>query len=382
MVHVSRQPPRILLVLDTLKVGGTERQALLLARGLARRGWAVRILCLDAETPLADGRRDHPFTVESLDRRNPLMKCMSFVSSLKEFRPDVVQSFSARPHAYCVAAKALGLRFSWVVAVREALPVFHFKSLKHLLTDFLVFRGQWGVGSFLSNSRRALAEKGVDGAVIPNLLDPAFHARTEAARDSARRALQFDSGAFVIGAVCNTTPYKGLEVLFQAASRLAADGIDVHVVLAGEERGPYGRELLKEAKKTLGGRFRFLGLRGDLASVLPAFDVLCSSATTESSSNSIAEAMACGLPCVVTDVGDSADLVGDTGWVVAPSSPERLALALQEAQRAGVGSLLARGERARKRVELLRDPERAANDHDRFYHGLIGADSPQRARFP
>lgn len=378
----DRPERRLMLVLDSLKIGGAERQALLLAQGLSRRGWAVGILCLDAETPLTDSRRDHPFTVITLDRQNPLMKCKSFISSLKEFTPDIVQSFSARPHAYSIAAKALGLRFHWVVAVREALPVFHFKALKFLLTDFMVFRGQWGVESFLSNSPRALAAKGVDGTVIPNLLDPAFHARTDTARADARRALQFDSGAFVIGAACNTTPYKGLEVLFQAVSRLAADGIDFYVVLAGEERGLYGRELLKEAKKTFGSRFRFLGLRGDLPSVFPAFDVLCSSSITESSSNSIAEAMACGLPCIVTDVGDSAALVGETGWVVPPSSPERLASALRDAQRAGAGGLLARGERARRRIELLRDPENAENAHDRFYRTLIGADSPQRARFP
>ena len=67
-----------------------------------------------------------------------------------------------------------------------------------------------------------------------------------------------------------------------------------------------------------------LGLRKDVSEVLNAFDLLVSSSVGEGFSNAIGEAMAVELPCVVTDVGDSARVVGSTGWVVDPDCHEDL----------------------------------------------------------
>ena len=71
-----------------------------------------------------------------------------------------------------------------------------------------------------------------------------------------------------------------------------------------------------------------LGLRKDVSEVLNAFDLLVSSSVGEGFSNAIGEAMAVELPCVVTDVGDSARVVGSTGWVVDPECHESLAEAM------------------------------------------------------
>jgi glycosyltransferase involved in cell wall biosynthesis len=83
--------------------------------------------------------------------------------------------------------------------------------------------------------------------------------------------------------------------------------------------------------------------------VLSALDIMVSSSISESFPNVIGEAMACGVPCVVTDVGDSATIVGATGAVIAPRSPTALADALAEmAQRlSGDGPRLHAEARAR-----------------------------------
>jgi len=84
--------------------------------------------------------------------------------------------------------------------------------------------------------------------------------------------------------------------------------------------------------------------------VMSAFDVLCSSSVAEGFSNVVGEAMACGTPCVVTDVGDSARVVAECGTVVPPSAPRALSdallslLALEPEQRRLLGT------QGRKRV--------------------------------
>lgn len=93
-------------------------------------------------------------------------------------------------------------------------------------------------------------------------------------------------------------------------------------------------DALQPLAKALGiaDRVQFTG-ELDAGAALNAFDIACSPSVTEGFSNAIAEAMACGLPCVVTDVGDSALIVGDCGIVVPPSSPTILAQAIDKAIR-------------------------------------------------
>jgi glycosyltransferase involved in cell wall biosynthesis len=93
----------------------------------------------------------------------------------------------------------------------------------------------------------------------------------------------------------------------------------------GEGNEPYKSELVSLASKlNLDVRLKWIGPRFDMPAVSNAFDIACSSSSGEGFSNTIIEAMACGVPCVVTDVGDSAAIVGATGVVVPPSSPEAL----------------------------------------------------------
>jgi glycosyltransferase involved in cell wall biosynthesis len=81
---------------------------------------------------------------------------------------------------------------------------------------------------------------------------------------------------------------------------------------------------LLASKLGLDERLQWIGSRFDMPAVCNAFDIACSSSSGEGFSNTIIEAMACGVPCVVTDVGDSAVIVGEIGVVVQPASPEAL----------------------------------------------------------
>jgi glycosyltransferase involved in cell wall biosynthesis len=120
---------------------------------------------------------------------------------------------------------------------------------------------------------------------------------------------------------------KDHATFLRAASFFARERSDVRFVCVGDGTTLY-REQLQALSRELGLAecLRWVGFRDDIAAVYNSLDLACSSSLFgEGFSNAIAEAMACGVPCVVTDVGDSAAIVGATGEVVPGGDPQALA---------------------------------------------------------
>jgi glycosyltransferase involved in cell wall biosynthesis len=116
----------------------------------------------------------------------------------------------------------------------------------------------------------------------------------------------------------------------KAAAILSKERQDVHFVCIGNGSENYKQQLHQLALElNISQRVIWTGGRSDMPAVYNALDIVCSaSAYGEGFSNVIGEAMACGIPCVVTDVGDSAWIVGDTGLVVPPQNTEALKTAM------------------------------------------------------
>lgn len=113
-----------------------------------------------------------------------------------------------------------------------------------------------------------------------------------------------------------------------------------------------------------------LGLRSDIPELMAALDVLGSS-YGEAFPNVLGEAMACGVPCPVTDVGDSAYIVGDTGRVVASGDMAALAAALQALFALPPSEKAALGVRARERVAKYSEIGKVVQQYEDFYEGLL-----------
>lgn len=187
--------------------------------------------------------------------------------------------------------------------------------------------------------------------VIPNGFDTATFVPSFAARKQLRAELGTPEQAVLIGLVARLHPVKDHRTFIEAIARVHARHEDVHGVLIGagtERTNPKIASMLLDA-----GAVEFvhcLGERTDLPMLTAALDVSCNSSVSEGFANAIGEAMACGVPCAVTDVGESARIVGDTGRVVAPSDPESLAVALDSLVSMGRRERQALGELARQRV--------------------------------
>ena len=150
--------------------------------------------------------------------------------------------------------------------------------------------------------------------------------------------------ALLIGLIGRYHPQKDHATFLRAAAILARSRPDVRFVLAGagvDSSNATLAELLRTPD--LSARVHLLGERSDMPRVNAALDIATSSSSYgEALSLAVAEAMACAVPCVVTDVGDSALLVGKTGVAVPPADAEALA--------GGWGRLISAGPEARREL--------------------------------
>ena len=104
---------------------------------------------------------------------------------------------------------------------------------------------------------------------------------------------------------------------------------------------------------------------------MAALDLLVSSSFTEAFSNVMGEAMACGVPCVMTDLGDAAQIIGKTGRVVKPGDMKMLAQSILELMQMPKQARRAFGQKARQRIRNQFEIGKVAKLHEEFYEQLL-----------
>ena len=145
----------------------------------------------------------------------------------------------------------------------------------------------------------------------------------------------------------------------------------VHIAMCGENVTTANAALTSRLVEAgIANRCHLLGRREDIPRVLAALDVFVSSSAVEGFPNAIGEAMACGVPCVVTDAGDSARLVGDTGMVVPVREPDALADGVLKMIGLGEDGRTTLGAMARRRVQDLFGIEGAARQYEELYREM------------
>lgn len=168
---------------------------------------------------------------------------------------------------------------------------------------------------------------------IPIGFDPDVFRPLAAAPQQLRAALGIARESLLVGLVARFHPVKDHGTFFAAAALLAdfARQHDLHFVLVGPRVTP-DEPALAALLQThpLAHRMHLLGPRTDIATILPGLDVCTLTSRSEAFPNILGEAMACGVRCVATDVGDCAVLMGNTGRLVGAAQPAALAAAWQE----------------------------------------------------
>jgi len=213
----------------------------------------------------------------------------------------------------------------------------------------IIYNSQTSAGQ-----HEALGYRAEKRVIIPNGFDCQALRPDEAARKAVRTELGIADDTVVIGLVARYHPMKDHAGFLRAAGAVARACPQTKFVLAGTGVSSKQSELAAAVRQNgLQDHVILLDERSDIPSLNNAFDIACSaSAWGEGFSNSIGEAMACGIPCAVTDVGDSAYLVGKTGLVAPPREPQALANAIMQLIGMGRASRWQLGTKARSRIEI------------------------------
>lgn len=208
--------------------------------------------------------------------------------------------------------------------------------------------------------------------VIPNGFDVVQFKPCSVAYPTFREALGIEEGHVLIGHAGRWCAEKDHLGFVKAAGELARRAERCRFLMVGRGIDKSNESLVQAIQSTgYADRFVLIGERHDMPKCLAAMDIFCLSSRTEGFPNVVGEAMACAVPCVVTDVGDARLIVGDTGWVVAPEDYRALANALSAAVLVPTVQRQAQGLLARARIVHEFSMERAVQRFDALYKKVV-----------
>jgi glycosyltransferase involved in cell wall biosynthesis len=296
---------------------------------------------------------------------------------LSRERPDVVQSWLY--HADLLGL--VGARMSrvpvcaWNIRTSE-MDMTRYSMVSRLVLGSLSWLSQYpDVVVVNSEAGRKLHEslgfRPRRWALIPNGFDLDRFRPDSGARERLRQQLGAPN-SFLIGLVARYDPMKDHRTFLEAAARFVERRPDTRFVLAGGEIDKDNLQLTGLIHDLgLSGSVDLLGERADIESVMAALDILSLSSTAEGFPNCVGEAMACGVPCVTTDVGDAAILVGETGRVVPIREPAALADAWSQLYDMSDEARVELGMAGRRRIEESFSLASVARQYEDLYEGLL-----------
>ncbi|MEA5571824.1 glycosyltransferase [Calothrix sp. UHCC 0171] len=338
---------KIAFLIRELSYGGAEKQLVTLAKALDVRGFDVTVLCF-----YPNGAFEKDFTgttvkivsLEKQGRWDAIAFLGRLLSQLRRIQPDVLHTYLPDSNVIAIFLKPFlpktkiiwGIRHSnWGIIQPNQKKDKQFvnwdgaqNTLLQLERKLARFADLIIVNSYAGQKYHLLKGFPAENiTVIPNGIDIDRFQINPQARLSIRKEWDILPNTILIGLVGRLAPMKDHTTFLQAAALLCQERQDLRFVCIGKEQQPDYAKQIYELTKQLGisDRVIWTGARSDMTDIYNALDIVVStSAYGEGFSNAIGEAMACGKPCIVTDVGDSAWILGNQGFVIPPGKPQAL----------------------------------------------------------
>jgi len=298
---------------------------------------------------------------------------------LRQINPDLIQGWLAHGNLVAkIASIFLPYRLSTLWNIRyTALPkgetkrtilfIIKLLSILSFLPQKIVFNSKAG-----ADDHCRMGYRSDKSCIIPNGFDTKLFSPSEKNRSCVRSELNISEEAILIGLIGRFDPLKGHSCFLKAGAMLLSRKRGIFFLLAGREVDWQNRHLKQFIEKLgMSEKVFLLGERRDVHRITAALDIAACSSVAEGFPNVIGEAMSCGIPCVVTDVGDTAWLVGDSGMVVPPRNHGALCEAWLKMIEMGSAERRILGERARKRIEDRFSIQKVVKKYEQLYEEQV-----------
>jgi len=374
---------KILHIITGLSTGGAEMMLYKLLSVMDKSIFKSEVISLTSIGPIGEKISAMGVQVRALGMRrdvpNPLT-IFTLACLLRRSKPDVIQTWMY--HADLIGGLSAklagnipvvwGIRHSNLDPEGNKRTTIWTAKISALFSRWLPVK----IVCCSEASRRVHTALGYDSdrmVVIPNGFDLDIFKPDLERRTLIRQEVEISENTMLIGMVGRFDPQKDHCNFIKAAALLQKGVPDVRFLLCGDGITWENQKLSKWINEAgLHEYFSLLGRRIDIPQIMTAFDIASSSSSYgEGFPNVVGEAMACGVPCVVTDVGDSALIVGDTGKVVSPKDPHALAGAWSELIKLDKDKRQKLGDNARLRIRDNFSLSFIVKQYEELYKGVV-----------
>ena len=365
---------RIVYVLTSLAMGGTERQVLGIAGRMAARGHAVALLVLKSREPDSCAT-ELEVTYLEMDKTvggliGGLRRGTAFLGT---FQPDVIHSHNFHGNMLARLLRLMYARGTLISTIHNVYEGGWPRMLAYRLTDRFA-RLTTAVSAAVAE--RYMRRKAVPGSkcvVVTNGIEIAEFVPDPERRNQMREQMGV-VGEFVWLSVGRITPAKDFPNLLGAFGRVWRAFPESQLWIAGEaaDDGSGKRKaVLVGMPHGAMDRVHWLGLRRDIPALLDGADGFVLSSAWEGMPLALGEAMAMERPVVATDVGGVRELVGDAGTIVAAKNSNALAEGMLAMMRLPAEGRAALGGHARERVCQSFTMDAKADEWERIYRSVF-----------
>jgi len=344
----------LLLSIRSLDIGGAERQFIELVKHIDKTKFDVTVCTMYGglqESIVVQIPNIHYINLEKKGRYDFFQFYLTYKKLLKEIQPDVIYSFLGEMNLFSLWCKPKNTKIIWGFRASDM------DLSKYGIVSKILFFLQQKLSKFtnkiIANSKASVefhTMKGFDmgrSVIIPNGINTKRFKKNEEARKEFRDQYHLADTDIAIGIVARLDPMKGYPIFAKMAKNLLHLHKNIYFFAIGSGEQNIQTECMDILTNSSVNYFHWLGSRNNIEDIYSGLDIAVSASLTEGFSNVIAEAMSCEVPCVVTDVGDSAQIIDDTGILCAPNDPESLLEAVQELLKQDLHTL---GSNARHRI--------------------------------
>lgn len=375
------EPMRVMHLVTGLAVGGAETMLAKLLGATNKERFTSSVVSMLQPGPLAQTIQEAGVPVHSLglSRGVPRPSALPKLHKLiRDFRPAVLQTWMYHAdilgvlaaRAARVPALVWNIRCSDLDFPSAGLglrSIFAAHGLLSRFTSATVVNSAAGMSFHQRHGHHAPRWE-----LIPNGFDLVRFRADEGLRARGRVELGLSADAIAIGMVARFDQFKDHTTFFTAAKLLRDRQPKAVFVLAGKGMTKDNGEITRQVEEAgLGSRVLLLGEHGDPSRLFPCLDIATLCSHTEGFPNAVGEAMSCELPCVATDVGDSALIIGECGRLVPPRDPEAVAKSWLDLIAIGEAGRKRLGAAARARIEERYSLPRIVAAYEDLYTELV-----------